>query len=167
MTQDDDDSMDHMVETRRVRLESYHYCDAQEDNDWMDHMAVLEWDQLEGDTKEKEKLSAGAAVVHSDLESHHESNMDETNMDDHKWLQLEKDAQEKEKMTESGEDDCQWIITWVPAWISAWMLTWIVTWIVTWLLCWVMHWQNWDHSRWTNTYGRGIMKSWWYEEDLE
>ena len=90
-----------MAETHRVLgLESYHYCDAQDDNHWMDHMAVRDCDQLMGDAKEKEKLSAGAVVIRSGSESRHE-----TNMDVRKCLQLEEDAQEKEKMTESGEYD--------------------------------------------------------------
>ena len=80
-------------------LEIHHYCHAQDDNDWMDHMAVRDSDRLERDAK-KEKLSAGAVVDRSGLESHHE-----TNMDVGKRFQLEGDVQEMEKMTESGEDD--------------------------------------------------------------
>ena len=61
-----------MDDQRGSRLESHHDCYAQDYNDGMDHMAVREWDQLEGDAKEKEKLSVGAG----DLENHHETNMD-------------------------------------------------------------------------------------------
>ena len=74
----------------------------------------MEWDQLGGDAKEKEKLSAGAAI-HSGLESQY--NDYEKN---YMWLQLE-DAQEKEKMTESGEDNL--ILTWMLIRIVTWMPT--------------------------------------------
>lgn len=41
-------------------------------------MAVRERDRLEGDAKEKEKLSAGVAI-HSGLESHHQYDDHEMN----------------------------------------------------------------------------------------
>ena len=56
------------------------------------------WNQLEGDAKEKEKVTAGPAVICSSFDWHHEKNMDIV-----KWLQLKEDAQEKEKMAESGK----------------------------------------------------------------
>jgi hypothetical protein len=58
--------MDYIAESHRVLgLESHRYCGAQDDGDWMDDMAVQDWDQLEGDAKEKEKLSADAVVFRS------------------------------------------------------------------------------------------------------
>ena len=58
----------------------------------MDYKVGREWDQLEGDAKEKEKSSAGAAIG-SGLESHHQYDDHEMNyMDTRKWLQLEEDA---------------------------------------------------------------------------
>ena len=41
-----------------LQLESLHYCVAQYDDEGMEYMAVCERDQLEGDAKEKEKMSA-------------------------------------------------------------------------------------------------------------
>ena len=61
---------------RVLGLESYHYCDAQDNNDWMDYRAVREWNQVEKDAKEKDKLSAGATVIRSGLEMNHGMNMD-------------------------------------------------------------------------------------------
>jgi hypothetical protein len=65
-------------------------------------MAVHEWDQLEGDAKEREKLSADAES-RSGFESHHQ--YDDHEMEYMDVRKFEEDAQEKEKMTESDEDD--------------------------------------------------------------
>ena len=56
-------------------------------------------------------MFAGAVVVRSGLESHHETNMDVS-----KRFQLEGDVRETEKMTG--------IMTGIMTWILAWMLTW-------------------------------------------
>jgi len=88
---------------RELGLKSHHYCVARHDDDGMEYMAVRERDQLEGDAKEKEKLSSCRVIG---LESHHQYDDHEVDyMDVRKRLQFEEDAQEKEKMTESSEYD--------------------------------------------------------------